>query len=209
MEQFFEFITTGFRGSGAPVMFMILVILFAAIGLSVERIWSLFLRYGKNTSGFMQAISKYLLAGEFDKALKYASSMQTPLAKVVATILKNRGRGVKAVQRAIDEVYLTESPKVSKFLVFLNVFANLSVLVGLMGTVYGFMEAFASLANVPAAQRAQALAGSIAVVMSSTLWGLIGAIYATFAHAVLANKADKILEELDEKSAKLINMIEE
>jgi len=209
MLHFFNFITTGFRGSGAPVMFIILIILFAAIGLTIERVLALYMKYGANTKGFMSGVSKYLKAGEFDKALKLASSSATSLGRVVAVILQNRGRGVRAVQRAVDEVYLTEAPKITKFLVFLQVFANLSVLVGLMGTIYGFMEAFDSLANIPAAQRAQALAGAIAVVMSSTLWGLIGAIYSIFSHSVLANKADHILEELDEKSMKLINMIED
>ena len=128
---------------------------------------------------------------------------------ILSVVLNNRGKGTKAIQRAVDEVYLTEAPKVQKFLVFLQVFSNLSVLVGLLGTIYGFMEAFDSLANIPAAQRAQALAGAIAVVMSSTMWGLIGAIFAIFAHAILSNKADKILEELDEKSLKLINLVEE
>jgi biopolymer transport protein ExbB/TolQ len=209
MMQFFSFITTGFRGSGAPVMFLILVILFCSIGLIIERVWYLYFKCGMNSSSFMSGISKFLKAGDYERAVKYASSIGTPLAKVVTTILQNRSKGYKATIRAVEEVFLTEQPRIHRFLPFLQAFANLAVLVGLMGTIYGFMEAFDSLANVPAAQRAQALAASIAVVMSSTLWGLIGAITALLGHAILANKADKLLEEMDEKSAKLINLVEE
>jgi biopolymer transport protein ExbB/TolQ len=209
MAEFFSFITAGFRGSGAPVMFCILVVMFAGIGLMIERVWYLYLKCGKGTTLFMSGILKYLKAGDYEKALKYAATPGTPLSKVVLAILQNRGKGIKASQRAVDEVYLTEAPKVARFLPYIQTFANLSVLIGLLGTIYGFMEAFNSLANVPAAQRAQALAASIAVVMSSTLWGLISAILNILGHTILASKSDKILEEIDEKSTKLINMVEE
>jgi biopolymer transport protein ExbB/TolQ len=207
MAQFLEFITTGFRGSGAPIMFLIIVLLFAGLGLIIERVNYLYFKCGSG-AGFLANIRKYINGGEIDKAVKYALSVRSPLAKVVAVILQNRAKGFKVVQRLVDEVFLEEAPKVSKFLPFLQVFANMSVLVGLAGTIYGFMEAFNALANVPAAQRAQALAASIAVVMSSTLWGLMVAIVNLLGHAILASKSDKILEEMDEKATKLINQIE-
>jgi ribonuclease-3 len=46
-------------------------------------------------------------------------------------------------------------------------------------------------------------------ILEDAFEALIGAIYSIFSHSVLANKADHILEELDEKSMKLINMIED
>ena len=205
---FFSFITTGFRGSGAPVMFVILVIGFAAIGLIIERIWYLYFKCG-TSKAFMSYISKCLKAGDYERAVKYATSLQTPLAKIVAVILQNRGKGIKVIQRSIDEVFLTEAPRVNRFLPYLQAFANLSVLLGLLGTIYGFMEAFNSQANVPAAQRAQALAASIAIVMCSTLWGLIVCVLSLFAYSFLAGKAEKLLEEIDEKSTKLMNLVEE
>ena len=45
--------------------------------------------------------------------------------------------------------------------------------------------------------------------MSTTLFGLIWAIFTLFVHGLIAGKADKIIEEMDEKTAKLINLVEE
>jgi biopolymer transport protein ExbB/TolQ len=206
MEQFISSITAGFRGSGAPIMFLIIVVLFLGIGLMIERIM-FFTKCGSGKT-FLAIIKKHLNSGEIDKAVKYAQNNQSPLARVVAAILQNRGKGVKAVQRLVDETFLQETPRVTRNISFLQAFANMSVLIGLAGTIYGFMEAFDSLANVPAAQRAQALAASIAIVMSSTLWGLIAAISNLVGHLLLGNKAEKMLEEMDEKAAKLINQLE-
>jgi biopolymer transport protein ExbB len=207
MAEFFSFITTGFRGSGAPIMCLLVVLGFAGIGLIIDRIIFLYVQCGSGKA-FLAVIKKYLNTGEVEKALKYAQSVQSPLAKVVTAVLQNRGKGIKVVSRLVDEVFLQETPRVNKNLGFLQAFANMAVLIGLAGTIFGFMEAFDSLANVPAAQRSQALAASIAIVMSSTLWGLIVAIMCLFAHSILATKAEHLLEEMDEKAAKLINQLE-
>ena len=156
----------------------------------------------------MYTVARYINGGEHDKALRFAASSTSPLSKIVAAILQNRGKGTKVVRRLVDEVFLQETPRVHRFLPFLQAFANMAVLIGLAGTIYGFMEAFDSLANVPAAQRAQALAASIAIVMSSTFWGLMVAILCLFAHTILVSRSDRILEEMDEKAAKMVNLLE-
>ncbi|MFP4014616.1 MAG: MotA/TolQ/ExbB proton channel family protein [Chitinispirillaceae bacterium] len=206
--QLYKFIVDGFVSPGSAAMWVILFLLFGAIGLIIERTWYLFIKCGTGSGAFMSGISKYLKAGEYEKAIKYASSQNTPLSKGVTAILQNRGRGAKAVQKAVDEVFLTEAPKISRNIPLLPTLANLATLMGLLGTIYGLMIAFDAIANVPAAQRAQALATGISVAMSSTLWGLIAAIPVLLVHGLLASKSDRLLEELDEKTSKLINLVE-
>jgi len=77
-----------------------------------------------------------------------------------------------------------------------------------MRTIYGLMLCFDAVANVPVAQRATALASGISMAMSSTLWGLLTAIPLLTVHSVIAGKSDSILQELDEKSTKMINLVE-
>lgn len=206
--QLYKFVLDGFLTSGSWVMWMITFLLFAGMGLVIERVWFLFLKCGTGSGPFMNGISKYLKAGEYEKALKYSSSTYTPLAKSVTAILQSRGKGSKVVQKAVDEVYLTEAPRVSRNLFLIPIIANLATLVGLMGTIYGLMLCFDAVANVPAAQRAQALASGISMAMSSTLWGLLTAIPLLLLHSILEGKSSGILQEFDEKSSKLINLME-
>lgn len=209
MQQLFKFIVDGFTSPGSVAMWAILVIGFGILGLVIERVWYLFFKCGTSSASFMAGISKYLKAGDYDKAIKYASSMSTPLAKSVAAILQNRGKSAKQVQKAVDEVFLTEVPKISRNINILNTLANLATLLGLTGTIFGLMMAFDAIANVPAAQRAQALATGISVAMSTTLFGLIVAVPSILLQGILAGKSDKVIEEMDEKAAKLVNLIEE
>lgn len=204
-----KFVIDGFMSPGAITMWAILLIGFGILGMVIERVYYLYFKCGTNSGNFMAGISKYMKSGDYEKAIKFASSEKTPLAKGVTAVLQNRGKGGKAVQRAVDEVFLTEAPKITRNIAFLPTLANLATLLGLMGTIYGLMIAFDAIANVPAAQRAQALATGISVAMSTTLWGLLVAIPSLLAHGIVAGKSDGIVEELDEKTSKLINLVEE
>jgi len=204
-----KFIVEGFNSTGASVMWIILIIAFIILGLIAERAWYLFLKCGLGSGSFMAGISKYLKAGDYGKAIQYASSVKTPLAKGITMVLQNRGKGVKQVQKSVDEVFLTEVPKISRNLPMLATLANLATLLGLTGTIYGLMIAFDAIANVPAAQRAQALATGISVAMATTLLGLLVAVPTILMHGVLSSKSEKVIEEMDEKTAKLINLVEE
>jgi biopolymer transport protein ExbB len=207
--QFINHIVAGFHITGSFMMWMILVLALLVTGFCVERIWYLYFKCGTNRGAFMSGISKYIKAGDFDKAIKYASSVSTPLSKVVLAVLQNRGKGRKASSKAVDEVFLSEAPKISARIGLLSMFANLATLVGLSATVYGVMVDFDAIANVPVAQRAAALAAGISIALSGTLFGLLVAIPALFISGFLASKADALVEEMDEKSTKLINLVEE
>jgi biopolymer transport protein ExbB len=209
LGMLYKFILVGFLTSGSFAMWLILITGFVIIGLLIERGWYLYVKCGSNTNSFMTGLSKYLKAGDYEKASKYASSLMTPLAKATAAILQNRGKSSKIVQKSVDEVFLTETPKISRNINLLNILANIATLLGLLGTIYGLMMAFDAIANVPAAQRAQALASGISCAMSTTLFGLLVAIPTLVIQGIYAQRSDKVVEEMDEKTTKLINLIEE
>jgi biopolymer transport protein ExbB/TolQ len=207
--QFLNHILAGFKITGSFMMWIILILGLLVFGFCIERIWYLYFKCGTNRGAFMSGIAKYIKAGDFDKAIKYASSMSTPLSKVILAVLQNRGKGRKATTKAVDEVFLSEAPKITSRIGLLSMFANLATLVGLSATVYGVMVDFDAIANVPVAQRAAALAAGISIALGGTLFGLLVAIPALFVSGFLAAKADGLIEEMDEKSTKLINMVEE
>ena len=140
-QMLFKFIIDGFVSPGSFAMWAILFVGFGILGMVAERVWYLYFKCGTGSGTFMASISKYLKAGDYEKAIKYSTSVVTPLAKSVAAILQNRGKGSKAVQKSVDEVFLTEAPKITRNIPFFPTLANLATLLGLMGTIYGLMIA--------------------------------------------------------------------
>lgn len=207
--QLIHFLLLGFQSSAGLIMWVILLCGFVMIALAGERAYYLFLKCDTGNRSLLNVISKYLKTGEYEKAIKHASGVSTPLSKGIVCILSNRSKGAKAIKKSVDEVFLTEGPKIKRNVHYLNMLANVSTLIGLTGTIFGTMECFDAIANAPAAQRAQQLASGISVTMSATLFGLFVAVPSVLTHSVLSGKADKLLEDLDEKTTKLINAIEE
>jgi biopolymer transport protein ExbB/TolQ len=207
MMQFIKYNIDAFGGPGGWNMWAILIVAMVVIAFICERFYYLMIHCGTGRQKFMGDLLKIIKTGDYQKAVKYASSFTTPLAKVIYTILINKEKGEKAMNEAVDEVFLTEVPKIQRYTPLLAILANVATLLGLLGTIYGLILAFDAVANVPAAQRGQALATGIAVAMATTAFGLSIAIPTLLIQGLFVNKTDRIVEEMDEKSKKLVNIL--
>ncbi len=199
----------GFQGPGGWSMWVITILAMLGLAVVVERFYYLFIKCGFSRGRFMEDLFKILKTGDTTRALKYAGASEMPLAKVMVSILSNKDKGTDAMNKAVDEVFLAENPKILRYTPQIVMFANVATLLGLLGTIYGLILAFDAVANVPAAQRAQALATGISVAMATTFFGLVVGIPLMFIHGIYSAQTDRILEEMDEKSAKMTNILSE
>ena len=81
------------------------------------------------------------------------------------------------------------------------------MLCGLLGTIFGLILAFDAVANLPAAQRPAALANGISIVMVNTFTGLAVAIPVLLCHGLLSMQSERLQEEMEEKSVKVMNLL--
>ncbi len=206
MIELILYLVKGFSGPGSGFMWVVLIMGCIAIGIVISRLIVLF----KASSGrqiFLKSISQLISSGSIDKAIALAKETEKPIGRVFAAILEKADAGEKAMNRAADAVFLTESPRLSRTTPLLSTIANLATLTGLLGTVYGLIMSFDAVANVPAAQRAQALANGISVAMNATLFGLFVAIPCLAIYGIIMAQTEKLVEEMDEKAAKLVNIL--
>ena len=85
--------------------------------------------------------------------------------------------------------------------------ANIATLLGLLGTIAGLIKSFAAISAADPVQRQAILSSGIALAMNATAFGLITAIFTMIAHNVLSNKANRLLEEIDEFGVKLLDLL--
>ena len=76
-----------------------------------------------------------------------------------------------------------------------------------MGTIQGLIVSFAAVGASDGGNKAQALASGIAKAMNTTAFGLISAISIMVVHTVLASKAIKMSDKIDEAAGKLIDLL--
>lgn len=202
-----EMILKGFQGEGKFYMSVILCFGIVSFAIIAERFYYIYIKSSAGRANFMRNIAQLLQTGRVAEAGHLAASQNFPLAKIISAVLQNKAKGGTAIEKAVDEVYLTEAPRINRYLNLLPAFANIAMLCGLLGTIFGLILAFDAVANLPAAQRPQALANGIAIVMVNTWTGLAVAIPILLLHGLLSMQSERIQEEMEEKAVKVMNLL--
>ncbi|OFZ21515.1 MAG: hypothetical protein A2X94_08995 [Bdellovibrionales bacterium GWB1_55_8] len=194
--------------AGGPWMIAIAVALAISIAFTLERFLRLFFQYNVDGTSFMFEVQKYILANDLDGAIRLCNGAgKAALPKVLKAGLQRASRDETQIQNAIDAASLEMIPKLERRLSYLALIANIAVLLGLLGTVTGLIKSFAAIALADPAQRQAILSAGISEAMNATAFGLVTAIFTMVVHSVLSNKANKILEELDEFGVKLLDLL--
>jgi biopolymer transport protein ExbB len=202
-----ELILKGFQGEGKFYMTVILCLGIISLAIIAERFYYIYVKSSAGRANFMRNIAQLLQTGRVAEAGHLAASQNFPLAKIISAVLQNKAKGQAAIEKAVDEVYLTEAPRINRYLNLLPAFANIAMLCGLLGTIFGLILAFDAVANLPAAQRPQALANGISIVMVNTWSGLAVAIPILLLHGLLAMQSERLQEEMEEKAVKVMNLL--
>jgi len=205
--SFIQSTITSFQ-AGGPWMIAIAIALAISVAFSFERFMRLFFQYNVDGASFMFEVQKYVLANDLDGAIRLCNgSGQAALPKVIKAGLQRASRDETQIQNAIDASSLEMIPKLERRLSYLGLIANIAVLLGLLGTVTGLIKSFAAISLADPAQRQAILSSGISEAMNATAFGLVTAIFTMILHSILTNKANKILEEIDEFGVKLLDLL--
>lgn len=200
-------IADAFRAGGVW-MYLILAVSIVSIGIAIERFIFLFFKYNINAEAFMARIQKMVMADNIDRAIKLCNAAPSrALPKVIKAGLTRANKGEIEIQNAIEEASLEIVPKVQKRTDALSALANVATLLGLLGTIIGLIEAFEALEGASPENRQRLLARGISLAMNTTAFGLIVAIPTMLAHLILSGMTKKILDEIDQYSVKLENLL--
>lgn len=195
-----------FMDEGGIFMWIILAVWTYGIAITMERTKALF-SYDINASSFMSIIKKHVLANEVQKAIQYCSTSKALLPMVIRSGLKRANQPKEQIQDAVEASILEVLPKVEKRLGYLGLVANVSTLLGLLGTIHGLIQSFSAVATADPSSKAKLLALGISKAMNTTAFGLVSAISIMVIHTILSNKTEKITADLDEQTIKLIDLL--
>jgi biopolymer transport protein ExbB len=125
---------------------------------------------------------------------------------VLATIIHNRSLQRQQLEDLVAEAILSERPTLERFLPAVNVIAVVAPLLGLLGTVTGMIATF-SVITEHGTGDPRLLSGGISEALLTTQWGLMVAIPALLAHALLAGRVDHIIADMETQALKLLNAL--
>src|SRR5881296_2656330 len=129
---------------GGPMAWLLLFMSAVVIVVFIERL----LHYHRaqiNSTEFLNGVRNVLKRENVVEALSICDATPGPVARLVKTAILNREKGREGVREALEEAGLIEVPPLEDKLNLLATIAQLSPLLGLLGTVLGFIETFSKM----------------------------------------------------------------
>ena len=193
---------------GGAFMWPIAIVSVFGVAIMFERVIFLFFKYNINANQFMAQIQKLVMANNIDRAIKLCNAAPSAaLPKVIKAGLTRANKGEIEIANAIEEASLEVIPNITKRTPTLQAVSNVATMLGLLGTIMGLIEAFDAVAKAPPDQKTTMLTAAIAIAMNTTAFGLIVAIPTIAAYVFLNNTVKKIIDEIDQYSVKLQNLL--
>jgi len=193
---------------GGLLMIPLLGCSFALVVFGIERAVSL--RTNAVVPGiFVERFLSQLRERAFDrhKALEACDANGSPAARVFAATVRRWGRPAVEIEQAAIDAGERELNHLRRYRRVFNGVATISPLLGLLGTVFGLIQSFNSVAAAGAMGRPDLLAGGFGEALVTTAMGLLVAIPAMVLHAFFTSRADRLAMRLDEVCQQVIDEI--
>ncbi len=126
-----------------------------------------------------------------------------PLGRLLKVALMHSQLPSDALQKHLDEAILRELPAIKRGLRILAIFAAISPLLGLLGTVTGMIETFQSITLFGTGDP-KLMSGGISQALVTTELGLAVAIPLVLVHSLLSGRSNRVIRLLDQESAALV-----
>lgn len=204
-----------YRG-GIAIVPLLIGVNITVILISIERFMTLTTASGKgNATQFVHNVQGLLTNNDIEGAISACDSQRGSLANVVRSGLSryqvvsaksdlSRDEKKAAIEKELEEATSLELPMLSKNLVIISTCASIGTLIGLIGTVFGMIRAFAALAN-SGAPDTSALATGISEALVNTAFGIIGSTLAIVSYNYFSNRIDSMTHSMDEAGYSIIS----
>jgi biopolymer transport protein ExbB len=197
-----------FFQEGGAFMYPIAIVFAVGIAVAIER-WLVLTKAKISNRQAFDRILPMLQKKDYTGVINLSKSVSAPIARIIAAGLARMAQSPRRddIELAMEEGVMEAVPRLEKRTAYLGTLANISTLLGLLGTIIGLIQAFTAVANADPAQKAALLSSSIAVAMNTTAFGLVAAIPLLLIHSMLQSKTTEIIDSLEMAGVKCLNMI--
>ena len=181
--------------AGGPFMWPIIICSIAAVGILLERLWTL-QRKRVLPQDLIKKVTDLADRNQVNPKVIEALEKNSPLGRILAAALANRHRGREIMMERIEDTGRHVVHELERFLNSLGTIASISPLLGLLGTVTGIIRAFNAV-MLGGMGDPRMLAGGISEALITTAGGLAVAIPSFIAYRYLRGKVERIVVEME------------
>jgi biopolymer transport protein ExbB len=197
-----------FLSHGGAMMWLLLGVSAVALAVFIERL----LHYHRatiNSAEFLSGVRNVLKRENVIEAISICDATPGPVARLVKAAILCRERGREGVRETLAELGLIEVPRLEEKLNVLATIAQIAPLMGLLGTVLGFIKVFAKLQQAGVYAHLGHLSEGIWEALISTAAGLAVAIPAYAGYNYLVGRMNMIVNDMERATAEIVGILGE
>ncbi|HPP86817.1 MAG TPA: MotA/TolQ/ExbB proton channel family protein, partial [bacterium] len=191
--------------SGGLLVYPILLIGLISIIIVIERLIFLKRKIG-NSDELTTNIIELIQKKDWQTAENICKQKKWLIAKILLRGIQNKNADAEQMTNVLNAAALFEIPKLERYLSTLNVFAAITPLLGLLGTVVGMIKTFEAI-SIFGAGDPRLMSAGISEALITTELGLSVAIPILFIHNLLENKVDIVVSDIARDCLRFCNAL--
>ena len=192
--------------SGGQMIWVILIASAVAIAVFVERL----LHYHRaqiNSAEFLSGVRNVMKRENVIEAISICDATPGPVARLVKVAILARDRGREGMREAVQEAGLLELPRLEENLNLLATIAQIAPVLGLLGTVFGFIKVFIALERAGLSANVIQLSKGVWEALICTAAGLTLAIPCYAGYNYLVSRMNSIVVDMEKASTEIVNIL--
>lgn len=189
------------------ILFVIIGCSIASFTVFIERLMQLS-RSEINTNQFIIAMRKNIQDGNMVEAIQHCEQSGGSIATIIKAGLLKHNRSKEQIESAMEIAGLIEIARLERNAKILSLIAHIAPLIGLLGTVLGFIQAFAEmrlsgLVDISATRIGEAMEYALV----TTAAGLVVAIPSVLAYNYIVSRVEGFVLEIQTASAEIVDLL--
>lgn len=188
--------------AGGMVMMVIVVLSVMALSLIIESFFSININR-LIPGGFVSELEQRVAKGDAEGVVRYCDENAGPLSNIVRTAVSPEEKAEKRLEAVVAAGEL-EGEALFHRANYLSIFGTIAPMLGLMGTVFGMIRAFNTVAFQAGLGKPQLLAKGISQALITTAAGLIVGIPTMFMYFYFKSRGNRILLAMESGTRALV-----
>ena len=193
---------------GGAIGGLIILCSVVAMGMSIERAIGL-KRDNVVPPDVLAQLEQLFDEEEYEEAMTICEGHPCYLTNVIAAGLPKIGTSYENIGDAMQEVGDFEATKIQQSISYINFIVNVSPMLGLLGTVWGMIGAFNTIATSPTPPTPAMLAGGIQQALVTTCMGIFVAVVFSVVYFYYRNKVQRMILEVGAIADELMERFKE
>lgn len=193
------------QSATGPVFWILAALAVAALVMFFERFMEL-RRAHIDWQDFIKGVVNVLESGNEAEALAICEDTPVPVANVTAAAIRHRKGSLLALREAVNAQGRSEIGRLDRRLASLSVIGHIAPLIGLFGTILGFIAAMRLIGSNEVVPRAEMVDAAVAAMVAAAE-GIAVAVPVAVMYAALRLRLNRIVADMEAAASEIVGYL--